>query len=411
MNRPDNVIIIGAGLAGLSCARHLQRAGVTVQILEASDGVGGRVRTDIVEGFRLDRGFQVLLTAYPEVKRELNYSALDLRPFYPGALVRVAGKFHRVADPFRRPLDAVSGLFSPVGTFSDKFRVRALRAAARAGTVGDLFRRPQTTTLEKLRAAGCTDSIIERFFRPFLGGVFLERELRTSSRMFEFVFRMFAEGDTAIPANGMGELPRQLAATLPAGSIRLKSPVQSITGNEITLAGGEKPAGRAVVVATEGPVAMQLLGEPKPVGSREVTCLYFAAEKPPIAEPILVLNGDGSGPVNNVCVLSNVSPAVAPAGMALVSVSVLGPVKSEMDVRKQLREWFGDEVSRWRHLRSYHIAHALPELDLPTLKNPERPVQVRPGLYVCGDHRDNASINGAMVSGRRAAEAVLQELR
>src|SRR4051794_26838005 len=186
-----DVVIVGAGLAGLCCARLLHQRGVPFLLLEASDGVGGRVRTDVVEGFRLDRGFQVFLTSYPEAKQVLDYKALDLKPFLPGALIRHAGRFHELTDPWRRPFAALRSLFSAVGSFADKLRVARLRSRSLSGTIEDRFRDPEFTTLQSPRDAGFSASMIEGFFRPFLGGIFLDRELRTSSRMFHFVFRMF----------------------------------------------------------------------------------------------------------------------------------------------------------------------------------------------------------------------------
>src|SRR5215210_6304108 len=191
------VIVVGAGLAGLACARELVRAGRSVEILEASDGIGGRVRTDTVDGFLLDRGFQVLLTAYPEARGQLNYAALGLRLFYPGALIRYHGRFYRLADPFRRPADALGSLFNPIGSPADKLRILALRRRAAAGSIDRLFERPETSTMQALTRLDFSNAIIERFFQPFLGGIFLGRELSTTSRMLEFVIRMFAEGNAA----------------------------------------------------------------------------------------------------------------------------------------------------------------------------------------------------------------------
>lgn len=415
MSAAPDVLIIGAGLAGLCCARRLHESGVTFQILEASEEVGGRVRTEKVEGFLLDCGFQVLLTAYPEAQRVLDYAALDLHPFYPGALVRFAGAFHRIADPWRHPRDAIHTMCAPIGTLKDKWGIARLRRKVLTGSLADLFQRPETSTLQALQAAGFSPTVTARFFRPFLGGIFLEPDLRTSSRMFEFMFRMLASGDTALPAGGMGAIAAQLAAALPEGAIRNKAQVTAVQENQVILASGERLGTKTVVVATEGPEAARLLyGLPAP-GSRSVTCLYFAADEPPISEPILVLNGEDTGVVNNMCVPSVVAPSYAPVGAALISATVLGnPYQDDETlenlVRAQMAEWFGATVEHWRHLRTYRILHAQPEQSPPTLAVPERPVQLHPGLYVCGDHRDTASIQGAMVSGRRAAEAILAEL-
>jgi len=408
------VLVVGAGLAGLACARRLREAGTDCLVLEASDAVGGRVRTDAVEGFLLDRGFQVLLTAYPEARRVLDYGALDLKAFYPGALVHTGGRFHKLSDPWRHPFDAVGLLFSPLGSIADKARIAALRHHVHIGTWDDLAARPETTTLEALRRAGLSRTVIDRFLRPFLGGVLAGRDLTASSRMFEFVFRAFAHGDMCLPARGIGAIPAQLRAGLATDAVRLGAAVARVESGSVVLAGGERLTARAVVVATEAPEAARLAGLSAVPAGRGLTCLYFAAERAPHPEPILILDGDGTGPANNVAVPSVVAPGYAPPGAALVSASVLGvPAQDdaalEAAVRGQLTRWFGAGVARWRHLRTYRIPFAQPEQAPPALTPWRRDVHIRPGLYVCGDHRDNASINGALESGRRAAEAVLED--
>lgn len=410
-----DVLVVGAGLAGLCCARRAHQAGLRPLVLETSDGVGGRVRTDRVEGFRLDRGFQVFLTAYPEAKRTLDYQALDLRSFQPGALVRQGGAFHRLTDPWRRPLQGFRSLFTPVGSLLDKARVGRLRSRVLRGSLEDCFNEPESTTLQALQGAGFSPSMIDRFFRPFLGGIFLEPDLQTSSRMFRFVFRMFSSGDTCLPAEGMEAIPRQLAAGLPADGVRLGARAVRVEAGSVHLDSGEVLRTRAVVVAVEGAAAADLMGGNLSAAAHGVTCLYFATDRPPVEEPILVLDGEGKGPVNNLCVPSLVSPAYAPQGQHLVSATVLGiptqdEARLEADVRDHLAGWYGPAVRRWRHLRTYRIPYALPRQAPPALSVPERPVRWQPGVYVCGDHRDNASIQGAMVSGRRAAEAVLEDL-
>jgi phytoene dehydrogenase-like protein len=275
-----------------------------------------------------------------------------------------------------------------------------------------LFQRPEKTTLQALRDEGFSDSIIERFFRPFLGGVFLSRDLDTSSRLFEFLFRMFSLGKTAVPALGIQQIPLQLAAMLPEGAVRLHSEVTAVKPGQITVAGGETLTAEIVVVATEGPAAARLLGQAVAAPrSRSVTCLYFAAAEPPVTEPILVLNGMGQGLVNNLHVADRVARTYAPVGQHLISVTVLGNPEGddatlETAVRQELQEWFGSQTSAWRHLRTYRIRHAQPHQPPPTLQPPQRTVRLETGLYVCGDYRDNASINGAMVSGWRTGAAI-----
>ena len=407
------VVVVGAGLAGLCCARRLHERGVPVRVLEAADGVGGRVRTDLLDGFLLDRGFQALATAYPEARSMLDYRGLELHRFEPGALVRLGQRFVRVADPLRRPRQALATALAPIGTPADKLRVAWLRRRVTSVPLAGVFRSPDTSAREALCAAGFSDRIIERFFAPLFGGVLLDRSLATSRRMFDFVYRMFAVGDLTLPTRGMGAIPEQLAGRLPAGVIECNTRVQAVEPGALVLAGGERRPARAVVVATDGPTAARLVGLADP-GSVPATCVYFAAEQPPVDEPLIVLDGEGTGPVNNLCVPDTVAPTYAPPGASLVSATVLGPVRDRPAlveaVREQLGRWFGPAVRGWRHLRTYHVPHAQPEQPPGRLEPPERPVRVRPGIYACGDHLDNASINGAMVSGRRAADALLDDL-
>lgn len=415
MDANFDAIIVGGGLAGLNCARHLSNAGWHCQLLEASDQIGGRIRTDRVEGFLLDRGFQVFLTAYPEAKATLNYEQLNLCPFEPGALIHWGGKFHRLSDPWRRPRHALATAFSPVATISDKFRIAAFRRHVRRNSLDEIYQRPEQTTMQRLRDRGFSDVIIERFFRPFFGGVFLDHELETSSRMCEFVFRMFSCGEASIPRTGMGEIPIQLASRLPPHVIRTSVRVESIDHPQVTLSTGERLTAQHVIIATEAPASRQLLGDTYPADGRSASCLYFAAEKPPIQEPILVLNGDGGGPINNLCVSSQVSSNYAPKDQSLISVTVRpGADVSETtieQVRQQLYDWYGSQIESWRHLKTYRIPYALPAQSPPALQPVAKPTWVREGIFICGDHCDTGSINGALISGRRAAEAVIESLK
>ena len=412
-----DVAIVGAGLAGLACARSLTARGVSVAVFEASDAVGGRVRTDDVDGFRVDRGFQVFLTAYPEASAVLDYAALDLRPFTPGALVRLGGRWERVGDPFRDPLTLGPTVVSRVGSLADKFRVLGLRRSVRSGTSESLWARPETTTAAALRDRyGFSEPMIDRFFRPFLGGVQLDRDLGTSSRAFEFAFRMFSEGDAAVPARGMQAIPEQLAAALPTGTVRLCARVAHVEpdGTGVRIHDGEAVACRAVVVAVEAPEVPYLVPGTAVPASKSTLQIAWAAAAAPTREPVLMLDGDGRGPVNNVQVMSNVAPGYAPPGQALVTASVLGhPARTDADIeseaRVQLRGWFGPAVDGWRTLAVHRILHALP--DLPSLDPPERRSHVRGGLFLTGDWLRNGSIDGALVAGRHAAEAVAAHLR
>ncbi len=406
----EATLVIGGGLAGLACAVRLHEAGRRPLVIEAGDAVGGRVRTDSEGGFLLDRGFQVFLDAYPQAGALLDKPALDLRPFKPGALVFLDGRFHRVMDVFREPRHLLTSALAQVGSLADKLRVAGLkwrlggRTAAETAGSGDL------TTQEYLERAGFSRRMIDVFFRSFYGGIFLERDLRTSSRMFEFTFRMFSRGSATLPARGMGEIPRQLAARLPAEAIRCGTKAVEVRPRGVTLESGERIDGDAVVVATDATTAARLVpglpaAEPK---WRGVTCLYFAAGRSPLNEAIIALNGTGRGLVNNLCVLSDVAPAYAPPGQSLVSVAVLGtPDFPDLEARvlAELTDWFGREVREWRHLRTDRIPRALPE-QAPGAPGPG--FREAGGILVCGDHLATASIEGAITSGLRTADIVLQ---
>lgn len=418
---PAPVVVVGAGLAGLACARTLQEAGTPTIVLEGGDGVGGRVRTDEVDGFRLDRGFQVFFTAYPEAQALLDYGALRLRPFWPAALVRAAGRFHLLADPLRLPSQALASLRAAVGSLGDKLRVLRLRQRSLMLTSREIFGMPERSIREELDVLGFSPRFVAGFFRPFLGGIFLDPALATSNRMLYFVYRSLAEGETVVPAEGMGAIPAQMAARLPPGSVRLRTRVRAVDADAdgqwaVRLDDGSRMAARTVVVAADAPGVAALLGEAPRVAARHVTCVYFAAPASPTGAPVLVLDGEDGGPVLNLAVMSEVSPDYAPPGQHLVAAVVMGlpetgDAELERDVRRQLSGWYGPAVNAWRHLRTYRIAWAQFDQSPGTLEPAERPVRRSRGLYLCGDYLENASINGAMAAGRRAAEAIMEDPR
>ena len=425
-----SVAVVGAGVAGLTCAKVLHEGGADVTVYEKSPGVGGRVRTDGNSGFKLDRGFQVYLEAYPECRRHLDHAALDLHPFEPGALVFHNGAFRRLQDPWRTwadPRKLLQTAAARVGEVADKFKIARVRNSAVSGSVEHLFRLPERTAAAALlENAEFSREMVDAFFRPFLGGVFLEDELTTSNRFFYFVFRMFASGAASLPAGGIGAIPQQLAGRLPYGTVRTGREVSAVTPTAVTV-GGEEKAYDAVVVAC-GADAAKALGvqdsHPAPTTWRSTTCLYFTAEKAPAKEPILMLNGsgkksgNGGGPINSLCVPSRVCPTYGSGGEELISVSVLGDPDAHGGERKltelvrgQAADWFGSQAGRWEHLETVHIEKALPAYEPPTTPPDDVPVKIesgeKAGVYVCGDWRADPSLNGAMKSGRRAAEAAL----
>jgi phytoene dehydrogenase-like protein len=407
-----DVIIIGAGLAGLTCAVQFQKAGRSSLIIEAADAVGGRIRTDIVDGFQLDRGFQVFLTSYPTAQKVLDFSTLELKSFEPGAMIRYQNRFECLSDPWRRSWRGLRSIVNRIGTFRDKLRIAKLRRACLRGTIEQCLNTPESTTLADLKSLGFSDGMIEQFFRPFLGGIFLERDLATSNRMFRFVFRMFSIGEAALPAGGMQAIPTQLANRLPTGSIRLSTPVSHVARHRVDLANGESLKANVVVIATDAQTASAFLSKSSPPQGPSVTCFYYGCDSPPESEPYLVLNGEGSGPINSVCVPSVVAPTYAPPGQHLVSASMIGAhPDSEAAIRAQLKSWYGNAVDSWQYLKTCVISNALPSQLSPGLNPPERSVRVDHGLYCCGDHVQIASIEGAMASGIRVVDAVIADRR
>ena len=409
------VLIVGAGLSGLTCALHLHQAGIPVHVFEASDGVGGRVRTDQVEGFLLDRGFQVYLSAYPETGKLLDLEALQLHAFEPGALLFDGRKLQRVMDVFRRPSRLLQSALAPVGSIADKLRVALLRFRSLGSSEEEIANRNDQTTETFLQQFGFSERMIDGFFRAFYGGIFLERELRTSSRMFEFTFKMFSQGNATLPAKGMGEIPLQLARQLPPKTIRINTAVAEIKKASVRLVSGEEIHGREIVVATHAKQTGHLIPEfdAQTPDWRSVTNLYFRAAQSPLKEAIIALNTSGSGLVNNVCVLSDVAPSYAPSGQSLISVSVLDLHKEAglpNRIKEELTAWFGNQVQDWTHLRTDLIKHALPE-QAPE-STPGRPAGYlkMKDLWICGDHTTTASIEGAIISGKKTAEAILASL-
>ena len=403
------MVVVGAGLAGLRCARALQAAGRQVVVLEASDGPGGRVRTDLVDGYRCDRGFQLLNPAYPAVRRHVDVGALDLRVFGRGVVVTRDDGPAVVADPLRHPTLLAPTLRSGYARPRELARLAAWLAPA-LGPVPRLLAGPDAALADSLDAAGVTGRLRHEVLDPFLAGVLAERDGASSATFVRLLLRSFVRASPGVPAHGMQALPDQLATGL---DLRLETPVRSLqrtgAGHEVRTDHGSLRA-RAVVVAV-GPESVAGLTPLPAPATKGLRTWWFAADDLPDHPAFLRVDGRGpaAGPVLNTVTVSAVAPGYAPPGRHLVQATTLLPdPATEADVRRHLGDLHRLPTGRWTLVTRHDVEHALPAQPPPT--DVRRPVDLGGGLFVAGDHRDTASLQGALVSGSRAAHAVLASL-
>ncbi|MDZ7849135.1 MAG: FAD-dependent oxidoreductase [Owenweeksia sp.] len=413
MNEPYDVIIIGAGLAGLRAAHELEKFELKALVIDQSDRAGGRVKTDEIDGFLLDRGFQVYLDAYPEGREVLDYDQLSLKPFQPGALCFNKHQKFRVSDTSRKKTALPRMALSPIGNFMDKIRLGNLSARLKRSGIEEIFERPNLSSYE-VPESNCAlvIKIIQRFFQPFFAGIFLEQDLKTSSRMFEFIFKMMAEGNVSLPAFGMEQIPRSMKNALRTTEFRFHTEVKEIRQNEVVLEGQENLSCKHIIVATAPDQLIPQLASD--VDWHQSATYYFAADKSVLNKNLIALNYAKKRLVNNFTILTDTSEHYAPKGEHLVSVSLSQLPHESVEetsrlIKNELSYSFGPSVQNWRFIKNYHLSHALPVLS--NLKNQLSisETQVKEGLYLAGDQLLNGSINGALKSGKLAAqEAILQ---
>ncbi|MFG2315205.1 NAD(P)/FAD-dependent oxidoreductase [Streptomyces tendae] len=424
-----DVVVVGAGIAGLAAAQRLTSAGVTTTVLEAAHTVGGRMATEKVDGFRLDRIGQLLSTAYPELRRTPGLDGLALLPFAPGVLLHSEGRHHRAGAPAgvrsaRGALHAVRALASaprampapraragaPLGTAVDQARLGAALARLAHTPAERLLARPELPAARALAARGLPARTIDGFLRPLLAALLYDPDLTTSSRCADLALRAFAGGRLALPEGGAESLPEHLARSLPPGTVHTGVRVTSVATNAVTTAEHGVVRCRAVLVATDARAAAELLPGLRVPDFHPVTVVHHTTDEPTTTGAALLLDADRGGPVARTAQISQVDPSRAPAGRTLVSSTVLGPPPSGLDaaVRIHLARLYGTPTDRWETLAVHHTPEAVPAMRPP--HDPRRPVRLLAGLYVCGDHRDTSTAQGALHSGHRASAAILTDL-
>ena len=408
MKNEHKIYIIGAGVSGLVAAIELEKQGYQATILEAAEEVGGRIRTDSLDGFLLDHGFQVLLDDYPMAKKYLDYSSLELKKLSPGAVIFHNGKKETIGDPLRKPSILFSTLVSSVGSLADKLKILKLNYRLSRKSIEAIFSDQEQSTLQYLQEFGFSDRMINRFFMPFFAGIFLETELKTSSRMFEFVYKMFGSGYATIPEQGISAISKQLANKLTNTEIKLNSAVKEVQNGTITMMSGERIESDFTIIASNPELILS--NYTSSLEWKSCDTLYFKTKSPVIDGPAIGLISDPSTLINNIfhpTSITNVN------GNSLLSVTIvkdhqLGEAELIEQVSKELSSQCG--ISDIQFIKRYQIKQALPDLtDVRYTCEPSE-LKITERMALAGDHQLSGSLNAAMMSGEKAAEAAIETI-
>ncbi|WP_224491123.1 NAD(P)/FAD-dependent oxidoreductase [Robertkochia flava] len=412
MEKKDHKIhIIGAGISGLIAALILERHGYQPVVIEATDRVGGRVKTDIVNGYQLDHGFQVLLTAYPAAQNYLDLEALELQRFLPGAAIFKDGKINVLGDPLRNIRLLLPTLFSGTGTLADKIKVLKLNSGLKRSTLPEIFEKPEKTTMQYLQDLGFSEKMIEEFFRPFFGGIFLEPRLETPSRMFEFVYKMFGEGYAALPKAGMEAIPKQIKGQLKNTRFLFNTKARSVSDGQIVLADGTSLESDYTIIATAaGPLVSNLKNQ----DIQWVSCdtLYFETGAPRIKKHLIGLIAQKDALINNIFYHTSL-PSISKGERHLLSVTVVKEHQlSAQDLIDQVRNELKTlcNIDTLSLLKHYSISQALPQLNGLHYEMLPSETQLTTTIFLAGDYLLNGSLNAAMLSGERAALGVAEKI-
>jgi phytoene dehydrogenase-like protein len=404
-----DIIIIGAGVSGLAAAFRCEKKGLKTLIIDADEEIGGRIQNDRVEGFNLERGFQVLIDTYEKAKELLDYEQLDLKKFQPGAVIYDENGSYKISDPLRDLLSLPATAFSRVGSLSDKFKLMRLSNDLKKNDLDQLFNEKRLTTYEYLKQLGFSEQIIENFFRPFFGGIFLERKLSTDAGMFRFVFRNFAKGSASLPANGMCEIPAQLRSKLHKTEFLLGKKVENVTQEPaVELENGDIMRCSKLIIACDPSKVLTQLD--KKQEWKDTVTMYFSGDANlPKMKARIGLDARKKSTINNFARHDEVVPNCAPAGKSLWSVTLREYATPE-EVQRDLAHLLKVEASKIAFLKEYRIPKALPVVESPRLGIPPEQTQITENIYLAGDYLTNSSIDGALRSGESAAEAVIETL-
>ena len=406
--KSPSIHIIGGGISGLIAARVLEEHGLSATIIEATDRLGGRVKTDVVDGYNLDHGFQVLLTAYPAAKKYLDFDALALQEFLPGSAIFKNGKQKIIGDPLRNLSLLIPTLFSEIGTVNDKLKILALNRRLKKKSIQNIFAEKEQTTLAYLENIGFSETIITDFFIPFFSGIFLENKLDTSSRMFEFVYKMFGEGNAALPKDGIQAIPKQLFEKLKSTTIIFNTKVKSVENGNIKLESGETLKSNFTIIATQ---ASGLVSNLKNQATLWKSCdtLYFEVTKREIRKPLIGLIAAPNALINNIFYHTSLQTS-ATATKELLSVTVvnrqnLTNKQLVAKVQKELKELCN--IDSCTFIKQYNRPMALPNLQDIQYEMLPSETRLTETIFLAGDTQLNGSLNAAMIAGERAALEVI----
>ncbi len=413
MNKYD-VVIVGGGMSGLTMAYHLEKFGYSIAIYEVGSEVGGRVRTDHIDGFQLDRGLHFFQSSYPEAAKVLDYKSLKLKNIYPGMLIFHEEKFELISNPLKKWTDLITNFFGNFSDISDRLRFMGLLAKLSAYSENYIMNNADVDAYTFIKQQGFSDEFVEKVFRPFVGAVFCSKDMQVSARLFSYILKYFTISQLTLPEKGIGSIPQNIAAQLQHTEIFLNTKVKEAHDDGVMLANGDFIHAERVVIATTPSDLIKILPTAKiEIPYKHVSCLYFSTETAPLKEAIVAFNGSGKGIANHVFVPTNLHKGYAPKGQHLVCVSIVDIPELDDDeiidqIISEMVEWFGVKANSWTHLKTYHICNALP--DVPRLPKIESFKKTDDNIYIIGDHTSFGSINMVMQCSRDTAKALHKDI-